>query len=253
MVLAHLLVLAMPAFGQAVQLKTATHHAMEYYISLPDGWSPTKKWPVVVAIESAERDFKGTAELFAKARKKMPFIIVVPLVVTNGGSGYRTVPSYHYMQTVWSQIDRIGEYAFDLAGIEAVGSDVRKTYSGDSRFYLTGFEAGCHTLFAVTFRHPEWLLASVPTSPNYRGRGMEDGAFSKSPSRAVLPLHEIHGSADAFSDPGKPFYAQWQAAKSAATAHGFGNVSEQIVAGKGHVWLADDVLEYCSSLIRKTP
>src|SRR6476659_4809034 len=78
------------------QLKTASTHPIQYYLSLPDGWVAGKKWPVVVVIESADREFSQAATAFAQARGKQPFIIVTPLVVTNGGAGARSVPTYHY-------------------------------------------------------------------------------------------------------------------------------------------------------------
>ncbi|HEY2012532.1 MAG TPA: hypothetical protein VGH38_03475, partial [Bryobacteraceae bacterium] len=57
-------------------LKTARHHPMEYLLSLPQGWTAQKKWPVVVVIESANREFQKTATRFAEARKSLPFILV---------------------------------------------------------------------------------------------------------------------------------------------------------------------------------
>src|ERR1044072_2803147 len=75
------------------QLKTASSHPIQYYLSLPEGWSTGKRWPVVVVIESAERQFLEAATAFAQARASRPFILVTPLVVTNGGSGYRSVPT----------------------------------------------------------------------------------------------------------------------------------------------------------------
>ncbi len=39
------------------QLKTASSHPIQYYLSLPEGWVAGKKWPVVVVIESADREF----------------------------------------------------------------------------------------------------------------------------------------------------------------------------------------------------
>jgi hypothetical protein len=231
----------------AVELKTAAGSAMKYYASLPDGWTAKKTWPVVLAIPGAERDFEESAKLFAQARGQKPYIVVVPMVVTNGGSSYRGVPTYRYSEQTWQEITRQGEYAFDMAGIAAVLADVKKACSGD-KVYATAFEAGCHTLFALTFRHPEWLSASIPNAPNYQGRGVDEAAFSKSASRVSLPIHEIHGSDDPFCARDKPFYAQWQSARAEAKGHGFSNISTQSVPGKGHVWLAAEILSYLDSI-----
>jgi len=33
--------------SEAPQLKTASTHPIQYYLSLPEGWTKAKKWPVV--------------------------------------------------------------------------------------------------------------------------------------------------------------------------------------------------------------
>jgi hypothetical protein len=55
------------------QLKTASTHPIQYYLSLPDGWVEGKKWPVVVVIDSADREFLQAATDFAQARQQRPF------------------------------------------------------------------------------------------------------------------------------------------------------------------------------------
>ena len=106
------------------QLKTASSHPIQYYLSLPEGWVAGKKWPVVVVIDSAEREFLQAATAFAQARGPRPFILVTPLVVTNGGTRYRSVPTYHYSDPVWGRIDS-GPFNFDSDGIAAIMQEVR--------------------------------------------------------------------------------------------------------------------------------
>jgi hypothetical protein len=56
------------ASGQdKIELKKAASHPIRYYISLPANWSPEKTWPVIVAIEAAEKEFKLNAERFVEA------------------------------------------------------------------------------------------------------------------------------------------------------------------------------------------
>src|SRR5690242_5603621 len=106
------------------ELKTASTHPIQYYLSLPEGWTATKKWPVVVVIESADREFLQAATAFAQARGSRPFILVTPLVVTNGGVGFRDVPTYHYANDVWDRIQNSGQFTFDMDGITAVMRDM---------------------------------------------------------------------------------------------------------------------------------
>src|ERR1700682_2094930 len=109
--------------SSAQELKTATGHPMQYYLSLPQAWTASKKWPVVVVIESANRQFQSNAETFVRARQSLPFILVAPLAISNGGANYRNVPTYRYSDAVWNEIERVGGCQFDRAGIAAVVRD----------------------------------------------------------------------------------------------------------------------------------
>jgi dienelactone hydrolase len=235
-----------------VSLETASAHPMQYYLSLPNAWSEHTRWPVVIVIESANRQFESTAERFAEARRGMPFIIAAPLVVTNGGAGYRQVPTYRYADSVWAEVERAGGCTFDVDGIAAVASDIRKRYGGEDRYFLTGWEAGGHTVWALLFHHPDNVRAVAATSTNYAGRCLEDGAFSSAPVRTDLPVHLLGGALDPGWKPGQPLFEQSQRAKQTAEQHGFRNLSEQIVPGKGHEPLADAVLEYFYSIWRQS-
>jgi poly(3-hydroxybutyrate) depolymerase len=239
------LMCAMALLGAAYaqELKTATGHAMQYYLSLPQGWTADRKWPVVVAIESANRDFQANAAAFVRARDKMPFIVAVPLVVTNGGAGFRSVATYHYGDPVWGEIDRVGAFRFDEAGIAAAMADVKRLYGGEERYFLTGWEAGGHTVWAMLFQHPEQLRAVAPVSTNYAGRWMTADSFSSSPARVKLPLRVFQSS----RVPAPFLVQQTTAAMDLARQHGYGDVTQTVV-DKVHGPMADDVLRYFASV-----
>jgi len=233
---------AIAADETAVVLKTASNHPMQYYLSLPRGWSAKKTWPVVVVIESANREFKTLAESYANARADRPFILITPMVTTNGGPRYREAPGYRYTDAVWTEIERIGRCTFDMDGLAAIVSDVHRLYGGDSNYYLTGLEAAGHTIYPVLFRHPDALLAVAPVATNYGGRCMEDGQFHA--AVPDLPVKIFAGARDAMWKPGGPIYVQSQQAKEVAVQHGYRNVSETVVAGKDHEPLPDEVLSF---------
>ncbi len=233
--------------ASAEELRTASSHPMQYYVSLPQGWSAARKWPIVVLIESANRQFQATLDIFAKARKDMPFILAVPLVTTNGGASYRQVGTYHYSEAVWNQIEQ-DRCKFDMDGIAAVVADVHKLYGGEDRYFLTGWEAGGHTVWSMILEHPEPLRAAAPTVTNYAGRCLDSG-FSTAPSRADLPVTVFQVSSGRDVPPGKFVYAQSQQAMKVAEERGFRKVTERIVADKPHGPLADDVLAYFASVL----
>jgi predicted esterase len=239
------------------QLKTASSHPIQYYLSLPEGWaagsqerSPRKKWPVVVVIESAERDFLQAATAFVQARGPRPFILVTPLVVTNGGAGYRSVLTYHYSDQVWDRIQNSGQFNFDMDGISAIMQDVAKQYGGEDKYFVTGFEAGGHTVWGILFNHPEAVRGAALVCPNYLGRWVDEGHISLAPERGGLPIRNLIGTKDDLCAVGHPIYTQMQRAMSLADAHGYKNVSLVLVEGKGHERLAEEVLAYFSSLLQ---
>ena len=235
--------------NEAPELKTASTHPIQYYVSLPDGWSAGKKWPVVVVIDSADRDFVQAATAFAQARQKQPFIIVTPLVVTNGGAGARSVPAYHYSDQVWDRIQSGGPFTFDMDGITAIMQDVAKQYGGEDKYFITGLEAAGHTVYGVVFNHPEVLRAAAIVCPNYAGRWIDEAHISSAAERSTLPVRNLIGTNDTLCAPGSPIYLQMQKAISVAEAHGYKNVSVMRIEGKGHERLAGDVLAYFASLI----
>jgi hypothetical protein len=232
------------------QLKTASAHPIQYYLSLPDNWVAGKKWPVVVVIDSAERDFLQAATAFAKARQQRPFIIVTPLVVTNGGANVRSVPSYHYSDQVWDRIQNSGPFNFDMDGVTAIMQDVVKQYGGEDKYYITGLEAAGHTIWGILFNHPEGVRGAAIVCPNYAGRWVDEAHISSAPERSTLPIRNLVGANDTLCSPGSPIYTQMQKAVGVAEAHGYKNVSLARIEAKGHDRLAEEVLAYFSSLMQ---
>src|SRR5512144_1876285 len=115
--------LCLLAAGAPLELKTAAGHPMKYLVSLPEGWTAGRKWPAVVVIESANKDFRGTAEAFVRARGARPFLLLAPFVVTNGGTRQLSAETYPYGKEEWAAIERAGHFAFDEAGIAAMMAD----------------------------------------------------------------------------------------------------------------------------------
>jgi hypothetical protein len=227
-----------------VELRTPSNHPMKYYVSLPEAWSPKRKWPVVMAIEDAHREYEATAQAFAAARGARPFIVVVPQSLNSGGTAQQHRESFAYSDSDWAVIERVGNCDFDDAGIAAVLADVKKRYNGDPHAFLTGFEAGGHVVWAQVFLHPERWRAAALVGPNYIERCMKDGAFSKDPSRAALPVQVFHGASDPGWHKGGPLYEQTRNAIVLARNRGFRAISEQAVPGKTHEPLPAEVLDF---------
>lgn len=236
-----------------LRLERATTHPMAYYVSPPTGWTAQGRWPVVVVIPDAGRDFLGNAAAFVNARKDRPFLIVAPQVLTSGGAGFRGAPTYTYPAGFLEKVAPADEFRFDSDGIEAVVADVKKRYGGEEKYFLTGWEAGGHTVWAMLFQHPEALRAAAPVSTNYKGRWMSDASFSKAPERARLPVKVLFcGTVSPDMQVGwDAWLGQTKEAMRVAGAHGFENVSLTVVKGKPHGPLADEVLDAFGSLLAR--
>ncbi len=233
-----------------LQLKTSAGTLMQYYVSLPEGWSAGKKWPVVVIAEEAEKAFKENTLRFIKARAQMPFIIVSPVIVTNGNYGRRDPAVYPYTAKTWDAIDAMSDCKFDVDGVIQIVNDVKKNYNADDKFYITGFEAGAHLVWSMVFEHPELLKAAAPVAGNYIGRCVN--TISGDASKADLPIMGFVGDQDKDWGASSKLYGQWQNARKLALDNGYKNVNETIVRGKGHVTMPGETLAYFYSLYSKS-
>lgn len=227
---------------------------MKYAVSLPAGWTRDRAWPVVVVIPDATRDFAGNLAAFAAAGANTPFIFVAPHVVTSGGAhGYRTAPGFRYTEADWREVDRLGEFRFDEEGLAAVVADVHARFGGDERVYLTGWEAGGHTVWALLLRHPERYRAVAPVSPNYLGRWLD--ATPPVPRAAATPPVKILFCGTDCVPPNarQALRSQTEAAIEAARARGFAEIPIEVREGTQHGPLAADVLAWFTSQSTGTP
>ena len=256
MLLSMLVVAAAPAHAGAsadsgvITSRQATTHPMRYHVALPKGWTASRQWPVLVVIPDAGRDFKGDLARFARARGNRPYIVVAPEVMSCGGARTRTPDLYSYSAAEWQSLVHGDDFAFEDAGLAAVLADVRKQWHGEPRAYLTGWEAGGHTVWAQAFRHPERWLGVAPVTPNYQRRGMGVATFSHAPERASLPIQPFRcGVTTADNAQLIPVIdGQIAVALADARAHGFKPRPARVVPGVPHGPLPESVLAWCDSL-----
>lgn len=250
-----LLVGSSPIFAQngssQLQLKTARNHPMQYFVSLPNGWNKTTKWPVLIVLEEAMKEYKTNMERFVKARGESPFILVGPYNTNNGNSGRRDENIFPYSKETWDYMEKVGDCQFNDDGIRQIILDVANDFNGEEKIYLTGFEAGTHVLWSIVFNHPEYLKAAIPVAGNFRNRCIEPSKISSDPSKKNFPIHYIVGEQDDYFGPGGKVYNQWTDVKALAITNGFSMISEEVVPKKGHVPMPEEVFNYVNSLQRK--
>jgi len=205
---------------------------------------------VVVVIADAHRDFAQNLNRFVDARATMPFVLVAPEVLTCGGTRGQTSPPYSYTADEWRMARAVGDHEFDDAGLAAVLAEVHAKWGGEERAYLTGWEAGGHTVWAQALRRPERWLAVAPVTTNYQGRGLTPETFSGAAERATLPVQVFwcgapQGEVGAAM---QNLRQQTDRAIADARAHGFAPSPIRVVAGADHGPLATAVLAWCDSL-----
>ena len=239
----------------AIATYRASSHPMRYHLALPAGWVAGRRWPVVVVIPDAAREFEANLERFVTARGGAGWILVAPEVMTCGGARSRTSDHYSYSAAEWDSLLHGDDFAFDDAGIAAVLADVRRNWGGETKAFLTGWEAGGHTVWAQALRRPERWRAVAPVTTNYQRRGLTDSTFSTDPQRSKLPIRVFRCGAPtgevaasmAFLD------RQTQQAIADARAHGFAPVKVQVVPGADHGPLAEAVLAWFASQAPPAP
>jgi dienelactone hydrolase len=236
--------------ASVVEERTPATHPIHYFISLPQGWTRDRAWPVAVVIPDAYREFENTARLFGAARGSLPFIVVVPLVLSGGGTARQHMGDFDYTAAVWTFADSVGNCRFDDDGMTAVLRDVREKYGASENVFIAGWEAGGHVVLAQLFDHPERFRAVVAVTPNFQARCVT-AARGASQAAATIPVRGFHGANDAGWAAGQPLYSQWPRVDSVARARGFTNVADTLIPGQGHGPMPADVFRFFASLLGK--
>ncbi len=148
----------------------ASEHPIRYYVSLPRpradvSSAAAQPKAVVISIDGSDRDFWGYHAMFVRARRDLPFALVTPFVVSNGGPPHRS--DYEYSADVFNAAIA-DPLAFDVSGLSAIIRDLRGRLGSGLPIYLTGFSAGGHLtwlflrLIQTCWPERPWR---VPTSP----------------------------------------------------------------------------------------
>lgn len=223
-------------------LKTARNNPMQYYVSLPDGWTANKKWPILVTVNGANHSFFDIARTFQRARNNLPFIIVTPVVLSVVATPNPS--DYSYSAAVWDEVAKTSPLQFDDKGLAAVISDVQKDYNGEDKFFITGWSGGGNLTWFEIFTHPEKLAGAALAASNFHGRGIT--TISSAPERIHLPIKAFQGDKDVNYD---QLIQQWGDAKKLADANGYQNLSNEIIAGSDHQPFTDQVFAFFATLL----
>jgi hypothetical protein len=225
-----------------------------YYISLPIGWTPTKKWPIFMYnIREGNDNPPGDGpHTFAQKRGNMPFIIVSVKTKSIVGS------DNGYTKNVLDYCNATTDQLFDEIAVIELFKQIKADYNGEDKFYWDGFSASGHAFWPLVMWRPEYIAAACCSACNYLGnggpdpadlgRGMTSKGVSNAPERINLPVKQYTGEFDTVADigvtTGKGMWQQFMNAKATCEAHGYKNVSLDILPGVGHTIHYDAELAY---------
>ncbi len=226
-----------------------------YYISLPIGWIPTKKWPIFMHNIREGGDGappNDVPQIFAQKRGNMPFIIVSVKTKSIVGS------DNGYPQDVLNYCNATSDQLFDEIAVIELFQQIKADYNGEDKFYWDGFSASGHAFWPLVMWRPEFIAAACVSAGNYLGtggpdpsdlgRGMTSKGVSNAPERINLPVKQYTGELDAVAEigvtTGKGMWLQFMNAKATCEAHGYTNVSIDILPGVGHQIHFDAELAY---------
>lgn len=225
-----------------------------YYISLPIGWTPNKKWPVFMfnIREGCDVIPNDCPQIFAQKRGNMPFIIVSVKTKNIVGS------DNGYKKDVLDYCKATSDQLFDEIAVIELFQQVKEDYSGEDKFYWDGFSAGGHSFWPLVMWRPEFIAAACVSAGNYLGnggpnpadlgRGMTSKGVSNAPERVNLPIKQFTGDQDQAAQigvtTGKGMWQQFMNAKATCEAHGYKNISIEIIPGEKHRLHFDKELAY---------
>lgn len=223
---------------------------MRYHLAMPAAWKEGLEYPVLVVIPDAARDFEVNLSRFVRARADRPYILVAPEVLSCGGARSRTPDRYSYARAEWDSLQGGDDFVFEDAGLEAILADVHRQWHGEPQAFLTGWEAGGHTVWALALRHPERWRGVAPVTPNYQRRGLDSASYSRAPERTTLPIQVFRcGTPTGEGARAAAFVDQQTAlALSDARDHGFQSRPVRVVPHTDHGPLPEAVLAWCDSL-----
>ncbi|GIL39808.1 hypothetical protein [Roseiterribacter gracilis] len=221
---------------------TAAGSPMDYYVSLPAGWTPERTWPVIVALPDATREFTTVMDAFIAARRSKPWIIVVPVVLGSGGVPWRFADVFGYKPDVFEKAEKDGVCKFDHEGLAAVLQDVRKRFKAEGRAFITGYEAAGHVIWREVIHNPAAYYGAALVFPNFAGRCVDETQI-KTKTTTPLSIEILRGGDDKVGVPGSPIDLQIKSAVD--YVRGIGHKVEDVtVPGKVRGPFAEEVFDF---------
>jgi hypothetical protein len=184
---------------------SVSSHPLRYYLSVPAA-QPGSDCSILICLAGADADFRRHLRRFVKARGGRPVVLVTPCTFSSANAiTGRTLAPYAevYEADLIRQVagglipDVRSRLLWDEAGLVALVGDLRRSFPGQRKIFLTGFSAGGMLAWWMPSRPPDLFAAVAPVCPNFPfwAVGEGDAADVASQDRDV-PVCAISGGRD---------------------------------------------------------
>lgn len=218
-------------------------HSMRYLLSLPNGWSPQKKWPLLVVVTGSNSNFPVISKGYHQARGDLPFIIATPATVSSGSQ----ISAERYPHLSADELASLasasvaGKLTYDMAGLELLLKDLRAHFGAEDKAYLSGFSMGGSLAWHAAFTVSDRLHAVFPVCAVYDPNAQKLLKDDLKPADTQLPILAFQGDKDGGL---AMFNEAWQRASKVAGGLGFTNVVRKTTWRK-HDWHYEEILYVC--------
>jgi hypothetical protein len=226
-----------------------SRHPLQAYVVLPAAWSPKKKWPIFVAIVGANCAYERQLEELTAKAGRSPFILVVAMTLSNANDlPLEKLPYPASMTRRYLSLQtRAQRAAWDEQGLPGAIDEIRQRFSGDERFFMTGYSGGGFLTHYWLQHHSDQLVGACLSSANYAADLCEPGAIA--PADGGCPVLIVSGSRDQAGPP-RIFPQSDEAAKRLA-AFGFTQVDRRHLENRDHEAFYELGLELLAKCVAK--
>ena len=236
--------------GNLYLIGTADNPAVGY-VSLPSGWKPGKKWPILLCFPGDGTGYQGMGDAYRSARAEKPYIVLAPVVFCNCNITSAETHGKWYGPEITSKetfnsdtgISMPRRLQFDEPGIFALLKAVHQDFGGD-KIYVTGFSGGGIAAYLTMLEDPSDIAAAAPACANF--------FFEPPPQHGNGgPVLQLFGQNDPFMDHignGPGLREEGEDAAKSLRAAGYRDIDQKIVAGKSHDPMVAEVLTFFETI-----
>ncbi|MEK7466597.1 MAG: hypothetical protein AAB074_04210 [Planctomycetota bacterium] len=223
-------------------LKKTSTQELRYFLSLPPGWTPDRKWPVLVVCEGAGGNYRDQCARFAGYRKEVPVIIMAPCTFTNSG-GPRQDKHPWYSPEVIAEWTKKNTMEFDEAGMLAGLADLRRDYNAEEKFFIAGYSGGGILTWWTIFSRPGELRGAFPACANFGGSPSAPPEGGRD-----LVIRAFQGDKDGHLE---MLTASWESAEEKLRKWEYTDFSRTVLPGVGHTACHEPIFKAIQEILKK--